>query len=404
MTKNGNRFHRVMVLLVAALLTLVCVSEAASRPLQAGSTAVQSADDGLRAESENAWEAEIETILAQMTLAEKAAQLFVVTPEAIMGVDCVTKAGELSESAIDTWPVGGLIFFADNLVSVEQTQEMLAGFQSYSLDRIGLPLFLCVDEEGGSVARVANNAAFGAVNVGNMSAIGATGDTERAYLAGAAIGTYLKDLGFNLDFAPVADVWSNPSNTVVKYRAFGSDPELVADMAAALLGGLEDAGVYGTYKHFPGHGNTTADTHDGYAYSEKTLAELMACEFLPFVKGIEEGVSFIMAAHIALPNVTGDDTPASMSPVILGLLRGALGYDGIIITDALNMGAITEDYTSAEAAVTALQAGADLLLMPEDFAEAYSGVLQAVADGSLTEERIDESLRRILRVKLEMGK
>lgn len=347
-------------------------------------------------------ETEIREIIDSMSLEEKIAQLFVVTPEAITGVSCVTIAGDISKESINTWPVGGLIFFEKNLVSTEQVQAMLSGFQTYSEDRTGLPLFLCVDEEGGTVARVAGNESFGVEDVGDMADIGASGDTQNAYDAGVTIGTYLSALGFNVDFAPIADVWSNPENTVVKYRSFGSDADLVAEMAASLLEGLESCGVYGTYKHFPGHGNTTGDTHDGYSYSAKTLEELYECEFIPFIEGIENGVSFIMAAHISLPNVTGDDTPASLSGTILGILRNDLDYEGIIITDALNMEAITETYTSAEAAVAALEAGADMLLMPEDFESAFYGVLEAVESGTITEERIDESLERIIRVKLEM--
>lgn len=347
-------------------------------------------------------ETEIREIIDSMNLEEKIAQLFVVTPEAITGVSCVTIAGDISKESINTWPVGGLIFFEKNLVSTEQVQAMLSGFQTYSEERTGLPLFLCVDEEGGTVARVAGNESFDVEDVGDMADIGASGDTQNAYDAGVTIGTYLSALGFNVDFAPVADVWSNPENTVVKYRSFGSDADLVAEMAASLLEGLESCGVYGTYKHFPGHGDTTGDTHDGYSYSAKTLEELYECEFIPFIEGIENGVSFIMAAHISLPNVTGDDTPASMSGTILGILRNDLDYEGIIITDALNMEAITETYTSAEAAVAALEAGADILLMPEDFESAFYGVLEAVENGTITEERIDESLERIIRVKLEM--
>ena len=364
-----------------------------------------SADDAVVPEEEpelseeELLELEAEEILASMTLEEKAAQLFVVTPEAITGVETVVQAGTISQESIDRYPVGGLVFFSANLESESQTRQMLANFQAYSEERIGLPLFLCVDEEGGTVARVANNENFDVTDVGNMSDIA---DAAEAAAAGQTIGTYLSELGFNVDFAPVADVWTNPTNTVVQYRSFGSSAELVAELAASFLEGLGETGVYGTYKHFPGHGDTTDDTHEGYAYSEKTLEELWECEFLPFQEGIAQGVSFIMAAHISLPNVTGDDTPASMSPEIISLLRDDLGYEGIIITDALNMGAITEEYTSAQAAVTALKAGVDMLLMPADFVSAYQGVLDAVASGDLSEDRIDESVMRILRVKLSM--
>ena len=347
-------------------------------------------------------EQEISERIASMTLEEKVAQLFIVTPEALTGQDCVTLADEAAGEAFHACPVGGLVFFSENFESESQTVELLADFQAFSIDRLELPLFLCVDEEGGSVARVAGSGVFDVPDVGDMSDIGAGGDTDAAYQAGKTIGTYLSELGFNVDFAPVADVWTNTENTMLQDRAFGSSAELVSGMASAFLNGLRDTGVQGTYKHFPGHGNTAADTHDGYAYTEKTWEELLECELIPFETGISQGVNFIMVAHIALPNVTGDDTPASLSEAVYDLLRSELGYEGIAVTDALNMGAVTEDYTSEQAAVAALQAGADMILMPEDFESAFSGVLNAVESGELTEERIDESLERILRVKLQM--
>ena len=236
-----------------------------------------------------------------------------------------------------------------------------------------------------------------------MADIGAAGDVDAAKQVGEDIGSYLAELGFNLDFAPVADVLSNPENTVVRKRSFGSDPELVSDMAIAVSDGLEEKGLLSAYKHFPGHGATSAVTHKGYAYTDKTLEELEACELIPFQRCIADGAKIIMAAHISVPNVTGDDTPTSLSKTrVTDILREKMGYTGLVVTDAMNMGAITEEYTSAEAAVKALQSGVDIVLMPENFQEAYQGVLDAVADGTLTEERIDESVTRILTVKLDM--
>ena len=239
--------------------------------------------------------------------------------------------------------------------------------------------------------------------IGNMSDVGAGGDTQEAYRIGTVIGSYLKDLGFNMDAAPDTDVLTNPQNEVVKYRSFGSDPQLVAEMAEAELKGLNEEGIIGMYKHFPGHGGTTADSHEGYVYVDDTLEELENGAFVPFKDGIANDIRVIMVSHIAAPNVTGDNTPATLSKKLTtDILRADLGFDGMVITDALNMGAITEQYGSANAAVAALNAGADMLLMPADFQSAYKGVLDAVADGTLTEERIDESVARILEVKLTM--
>ena len=346
---------------------------------------------------------QIDGYLEEMTLEEKVAQLFIIQPEAILDVGTAVAAGDATREAIDKYPVGGFIYFGENLQSKEQTREMLHNVQAYSTERTGFPAFLSVDEEGGTVARVAGTGNFDVPDIGDMADIGAAGDVDAAKQVGEDIGSYLAELGFNLDFAPVADVLSNPENTVVRKRSFGSDPELVSDMAIAVSDGLEEKGLLSAYKHFPGHGATSADTHKGYAYTDKTLEELEACELIPFQWCIADGAKIIMAAHISAPKVTGDDTPTSLSKtMVTDILREKMGYTGLVVTDAMNMGAITEEYTSAEAAVKALQAGVDVVLMPENYQQAYQGVLDAVADGTLTEERIDESVTRILTVKLDM--
>ncbi len=346
---------------------------------------------------------EIDAFLARMTPEEKAAQLFIVLPEALVDVDTVTAAGEATRQALNETPVGGFVYMPGNLLSREQVQTMLGNLQTYSRERIGLPFFTCLDEEGGTVTRIGGRDSFDVPRIGDMSDYGAAGDVEGVREAGETIGSYLKELGFNLDFAPVADVFTNPANEVVRYRSFGGDARMVSACSLAFLQGLESRGVYGTYKHFPGHGATSADTHEDYAATDKTLEELWDNELLPFRDGVSNGVKFIMAGHISLPNVTGDHTPASLSPVIIqNILREQMGYDGIVITDAMNMGAISRNYTSAQAAVMALRAGADMILMPSDFRSAYQGVLDALNSGELSMERMDESLRRILRVKLTL--
>ena len=345
----------------------------------------------------------VQQIVDSMSLEEKVAQLFLVQPEAIVDIGTATAAGDATKQAINKTPVGGFVYFSDNLQSEQQVQDMLRNVQKYSEDRIGLPAFLSVDEEGGTVARVASTGRFDVTDVGDMAKIGASGDVQQARQAGETIGSYLSELGFNLDFAPDADVLTNPDNTVVKKRSFGSDPCVVSDMSLAVAQGLAQHQVYSVYKHFPGHGATAGDTHQGYAYTDKTLDELKQSELIPFENAIQNNAAFIMAAHISAPRVTGDDTPASLSKtMITDILRGQMGYDGIVVTDAMNMGAVTEKYTSAQAAVKALQAGADLVLMPEDFQEAYQGVLDAVKDGTLTEQRINESVTRIVKVKVHM--
>ena len=386
-----KRIRSLAILLSAALL-LGCVG-----------CRTNSADTGSAAQTKPTKTEEVQNIVDSMSLEEKVAQLFLVQPEAIVDIGTATAAGDATKQAINKTPVGGFVYFSDNLQSEQQVQDMLRNVQKYSEDRIGLPAFLSVDEEGGTVARVASTGRFDVTDVGDMAKIGASGDVQQARQAGETIGSYLSELGFNLDFAPDADVLTNPDNTVVKKRSFGSDPRVVSDMSLAVVQGLAQHQVHSVYKHFPGHGATAGDTHQGYAYTDKTLDELKQSELIPFENAIQNTAEFIMAAHISAPRVTGDDTPASLSKtMITDILRGQMGYDGIVVTDAMNMGAVTEQYTSAQAAVKALQAGADLVLMPEDFQEAYQGVLDAVKDGTLTEQRINESVTRIVKVKVHM--
>ena len=344
-------------------------------------------------------------LVSQMTLEDKIAQMFVITPNALTGyASGVTAAGDTTKEAYQSRPVGGIVYMADNLTDPEQTTTMLSNMQEIARERTGLPVFLCVDEEGGSVARIAGNDAFGVTNVGNMSDIGASGDVQNAYNAGSTIGSYLAALGFNVDFAPVADVLTNPDNQVIGQRSFGSDAQKVAGMVTSELQGLSAAGVYGTVKHFPGHGGTSGDSHDGAVSTDKTLEELMAEELVPFQSAVDGGVNFVMVGHISAPNVTGDNAPATLSKVLItDVLRGQMGYNGSVITDAMNMEAVAGFYNSDKAAVLAVTAGADMILMPADYNTAYTGILNAVNDGTITEERINESVTRIVKAKLAMG-
>ena len=342
-------------------------------------------------------------IVSGMTLEEKVAQMFFITPEALTGYGQVTVAGDATNEAYQKYPVGGLIYNSQNLVDIEQTKTMMAKMQEYADSRISLPVFLGVDEEGGSVTRIASNEAYGLTDVGNMSDIGATGDAQNAYQAGVTIGTYLSDLGFNLDFAPVADVLT-VSDSVIRNRSFGTDSELVASMALSELQGLESMGVKGVVKHFPGHGGVSGDSHSGAVSTDKSLEELFAAELVPFQRAVDGGAEFLMVGHIAAPNVTGDDTPASLSKVMItDVLRTQMGYQGVVITDAMNMTAITANHAADEAAVLAVNAGADMILMPEDFEKAYKGVIDAVNNGTIEEYRINEAVVRIVKAKLALS-
>ncbi len=335
----------------------------------------------------------VDEVIAVMPLEDKVAGLFVVTPEAITKVTAAVRAGEGTQKALAQYPVGGLVYFAKNIQSREQLTEMLANTKKYSK----YPIFLAVDEEGGKVARVAN-AGIGA-KFDNAQKIGAAKDVEAARQAGVGIGTTLAELGFNLDFAPVADV-ANVSGSVMTERSYGSDAATVAGFVTAMMGGLEEQKVTACLKHFPGIGSTTADTHKGLAFTDRTAEQFRAEELTVFQAGIDAGANMIMVGHMSAPALTGNNDPCIFSQeLITGILREELGFDGVVITDALNMKAISEYYGADEAAIMALKAGCDMLLMPEDFEKAYKGVLQAVADGVISEERINDSLRRVYRIK-----
>lgn len=352
-----------------------------------------------------------QALLSAMTLREKIGQLFVVRPDALeteLTLEQindnhkygVTKLSDAMRASMDTYPVGGVIIFTKNLETPEQLKAYLQDLQSCS----AVPLFTAVDEEGGRIARIANNDAFDTVKYDSMEAVGATGDPENARAAAASIADYLLPLGFNVDFAPDADVNSNPDNIVIGDRSFGSDPAMVAQMVTAAVEGFQDEGIIACIKHFPGHGDTAADTHAGFVAVTKTWEQLEPVELVPFTAGIAAGTGMVMVAHITMENVSTDGLPASLSAQMIdGRLRGDLGYDGVVVVDALSMGAIAKNYTSAQAATLVIQAGADIVLMPYSLPEAFEALVQAVESGEISEARIDESVLRILTLKERFG-
>ena len=350
---------------------------------------------------------DVEAQLSKMTLREKVGQMFFVRMETLDTTIHWSAYSDLQENPIlevnktmrdvnANYPIGGLILYAWNIDDEAQLAKLIPQIRALN----GNPL-LCIDEEGGRVSRLANNPKFNVKKYESMSAIGATGDPNNAYECGNTIGTYLKYYGFDIDFAPVADVNTNPDNIIIGPRAFSDKPEVAAPMVTSYLQGLKDAGIIGCIKHFPGHGDTKADTHYGYDATQKTWAEMLNCEMVTFKAGIQWGCQLIMTAHIGAPKVTGSDTPSTLSSIILqDKLRGELGYQNIIITDGMEMGAITKQYTSAEAAVKSIQAGVDIVLGPKNLVEAFDAVIDAVNKGTISEERINQSVRRILRMKL----
>ena len=347
---------------------------------------------------------ELGRLVRSLTTEQKVAQLFFVTPESLVagrydGV--VTAAGETTREALRERPVGGIVYFQQNLVNQEQTRAMLAQTTSYALEACGVPPLLDVDEEGGTVSRIGGNPGFAIANRGNMCDVGATGDEGYAEDVAAQIASYLHDLGFTSDLAPVADVADNPDARTMALRSFGSDPQLVARMVAAQVRGFRSQGILCCAKHFPGIGAAEGDSHTGSIWTHKTADELAAAELVPFAAAIGEGVPMVMVGHISCPEVTGDDLPASLSRAVMqDLLRDRLGFAGVIVTDSLGMGAVVDRYGYDRVGVEAFLAGADALLMPADFEAAYQGMLSAVSSGEVSAERLDASVFRIVRMKL----
>jgi len=321
-------------------------------------------------------------ILSQMTLEEKVGQMFITRPE--------------NQGAI---PVGGICIFSGNITSEEGLKKLIEEKKT----SLRTTPFIAVDEEGGRIARIANSGYFDVPKYASMQDVGSEEDAEGAKIVGRKIGAYLSDLGFSLDFAPVADVNTNPDNIVIGDRAFSSDPKVASSMVSSFIDGMHEENVMTTLKHFPGHGDTTADSHDGFVKIDKTWEELQECELIPYYGNLDK-TDMVMVSHINTPNITSDERPASLSKEMIdGKLRGELGYDGVVITDGLEMGAITESYNPLQVGIYAVNAGVDILLLPASPNETYQAVLDAVKTDEISEERINESVLRILKLKLKYG-
>ena len=339
-----------------------------------------------------------EKLMKDMSLHDKICQMFIVSPEGLTGVSTATVAGNTTKASIEKNPVGGIVYFQKNINDRNQIKDMIAGTQKFAKEYNKIPLFACVDEEGGKVSRVAS-ALDDVTKLDNMFSYKSKG-TDTARSNAKTIAESIADIGFNVDFAPVADTFSNSSNDVIGDRCYSDSYEECASLISNAVKGFQDGDVLCTLKHFPGHGDATGDSHDGAAKSDKTLDELKKEDLVPFVSGIKAGAPFVMVGHITMTEV--DNEMASLSKsVITDTLKGELGYTGIVITDALDMGAITSSYKSGEAAVKAVNAGADMLLMPASLDDAVKGIEDAVKEGKISEDRINESVLKILTLKCD---
>jgi len=293
---------------------------------------------------------------------------------------------------VDSLEVGGLI------VSVGSPFDIAAKLNALQV-RSRLPLLVSADLEWGAGMRVVGATAFP-----QIMAVGATGDPRDAYLIGTAAAVEGRAVGIHVNFAPDADVNNNPANPIINVRSFGEDPRNVSRLVVEYVRGLHEHGMLATLKHFPGHGDTQTDTHLGLPVITAGYARLDSLELVPFRAGIAAGADVVMSAHIAFPALTGSDDPGTLSPAVLtGLLRDSLRFGGLVVTDALTMGAIVTRYGAAEATVRAFLAGSDLLLMPTDPDSAVDAMVAAIAAGRITQERLAASVRRVLDIKRRLG-
>ena len=335
-----------------------------------------------------------ELLLGEMSLREKLCQMIAVRPAVLIGVYPLKDADPRLEDALKEFPSGGFFLDASNMASGERLRSLTAALLDWSNTP---PLIFC-DEEGGSVSRLMQN--VGTTKIGSMYSYRNEG-TEKAFSNAETIGRDLLAYGLNADLAPVADVWSNPLNTVIRTRAYSDDFSQAAELVASAVEGFHAAGVICTLKHFPGHGDTLADSHNGKVFVTKSLEELREGELLPFKAGIDAGADMVMLGHLIVTDMDEEPAPFSYA-VVTELLREELGFDGVVLTDALEMDALGS-YGVGEAALLAVQAGVDLLLCPGDPKAALEALETAVAEGVLSEERIDESVLRILSLKEKYG-
>jgi len=335
---------------------------------------------------------EIQVIVDNMTLDEKIGQLF------IFGFKGTT-ADENVIRAIEENHIGGFILFKDNILDAKQTVELLNHLKNINSSN-KLPLFLSVDEEGGIVSRLKDIY----VDLPSARTIGDIDDREVSWEYGEIIGQRLRELGFNMDFAPVLDINSNPNNPVIGKRAFGTDVDSVVNNGLQVMEGINSANVISVVKHFPGHGDTSTDSHIGLPVIDKSLAEMESLELVPFKRAIAEDVDAIMVAHILFTQLDAEN-PATLSyKVITELLRDKLSYDGVVISDDMTMGAIMENYTVEEAAYRFIKAGGDILLICHEYEnqeKALNRIKEEVEKGNITEEELNEKVYRIVKLKMK---
>ncbi|OMD52561.1 glycoside hydrolase family 3 [Paenibacillus borealis] len=331
-----------------------------------------------------------ESKLANMTLEEKIGQMLLV------GIDGTTLDAQAKRMIAED-KIGGIILYKDNISNLKGMVSLINDLKKSNAEN-PVPLFMSVDQEGGKVSRMPDEYA----TIPSNGSVGAADNSGAAGTMGKLLARELLSAGFNMDFAPVLDINSNPDNPVIGDRSFGNTADLVSRLGIAEMKGIASEGVVPVVKHFPGHGDTSVDSHLELPVVNKTAAQLAKLEWQPFEAAIQENADAVMVAHILFPELDSDK-PASLSRAIIGkLLREEMGFQGVVITDDLTMGAITEHYTLAAAAVDTVQAGSDILLVAHEYGNEQAvrkALLASVQSGTIKESRIDESVYRILALK-----
>ena len=327
---------------------------------------------------------QVKNKMSKMTLDQKIAQMLILYSTS----DTVN---DDFKNTLKTYNPGGFILMKENITTFEKTKKFVDDMQENS----DIPMIISIDEEGGNVQRLLGLKDVTPTNIPYMYYLGQTNDTSLAYQVGKLTAEELRTIGVNVDYAPVLDIYSNSNNKVIGKRSFGTTPEQVSNMALSYAKGLEENGVIATYKHFPGHGDTSVDSHYNLPVITKSYDELKNLELIPFKKVIESDAKIIMIGHLNFTNITSDGIPSSLSKkIITDILYKDLGYKGLVITDALNMGALTKNYTDEEIYTKTINAGTDLLLMPNGSKKAIEYIKK-----NISEERINKSVEKILKFK-----
>ena len=327
---------------------------------------------------------EVKNKMSKMNLEQKIAQMLILYSTS----DTVS---DDFKNTLKIYNPGGFILMKENITTFDKTKKFVDDLQKNS----DIPMIISIDQEGGNVQRLLELKDVKPTNIPYMYYLGQTNDKKLAYEVGKLMAEELRTIGVNVDYAPVLDIYSNKDNKVIGKRSFGTTPEQVTNMALSYAKGLEENGVIATYKHFPGHGDTSVDSHYNLPVITKSYDELKNFELIPFKKAIESDAKIIMIGHLNFTNITSDGVPSSLSEkIITDILKKDLGYKGLVITDALNMGALTKKYTDEEIYTKTINAGVDLLLMPNGSKKAIEYIKK-----NISEERINKSVEKILKFK-----